>query len=239
MTLIGAAMSHSLDRIITKGSILAAHLLECDQKEIEYDPGRYSVRNTNKVIMFRDVVKAAYHGASYPEGFQLGLEETVFHDPDDYNWPSALHLCTVLIDCETGKARLRDYFVTDDVGRVINPMIVEGQIMGGLAQGLGQALLEHCVYDPETGQLLTGSFMDYCIPRADDLPRIRLRMQETLNPYHPLGVKGAGESGTIGAPAAIVNAVVDGLWHLGVRNVQMPLSPFRVWEAIQAAEQRH
>jgi carbon-monoxide dehydrogenase large subunit len=235
MSVIGAAMATGVDRIIEKGSKLASHLLECSPKDLEFAFGKYTVAGTDRAITFKKIAKAAYQGADYPAGFELGLEETVFHDPADYNWPSAFHLCTVLVDPETGRVKLRDYYVTDDVGRIINPMIVEGQIAGGLAQGIGQALMEHCVFEPSSGQLLTASFMDYCMPRADDLPSFHLATQETLNPNHPLGVKGAGESGTIGAPSAVANAVVDALRPFGVRNIDMPLTPMRVWEAIQAA----
>lgn len=237
MSVIGAAMAIGVDRVIDKGSKLAAHLLECAHEDLEFASGNYTVGGTDRSISFKAIARAAYVGADYPQGFELGLEETVFHDPADYNWPSAFHLCTVLVDPETGKVKLRDYYATDDVGRVINPMIVEGQIAGGLAQGIGHALMEHCVFDPSSGQLLTASFMDYCLPRADDLPSFRLDAQETLNPNHPLGVKGAGESGTIGAPSAVANAVVDALRPLGVNHIDMPLTPMRVWEAIQAARQ--
>jgi carbon-monoxide dehydrogenase large subunit len=235
MSVIGAAMATAVDRIVKKGGKLASHLLECSDEDLEFVHGKYTVKGSDRSISFKEIVKATYQGADYPMGFELGLEETVFHDPEDYNWPSAFHICTVLVDPETGKVKLRDYYVTDDVGCIINPMIVEGQIAGGLAQGIGQALLEQCVFDPSSGQLLTATFMDYAMPRADDLPSFHLETQETPNPNHPLGVKGAGESGTIGAPSAVANAVVDALRPLGVTHVDMPLTPFRVWEAIQAA----
>jgi carbon-monoxide dehydrogenase large subunit len=139
------------------------------------------------------------------------------------------------VDPDTGKVTLRDYFAVDDVGLVINPMIVEGQIHGGLVQGIGQALMEDCRYDPASAQFLSATFMDYCMPRADDVPSFQLASQETPCPNNPLGVKGAGESGTIGAPVAVANAVVDALWHLGIRHIDMPLTPMRVWQAIQTA----
>ena len=167
-----------------------------------------------------------------------GLEETVFWEPQDTNDPQAMHLAVVLVDADTGKIILRDYFTSDDCGVVINPMIVEGQVHGGLGQGIGQALMENVVYDHDGGgQLITGSFADYCMPRADDLPSFNLTFIETPAPSNPLGVKGGSESGTIGAPAAIGNAVVDALWHLGVRHVPLPITSQAVWKALETAKQ--
>ena len=236
ISVIGTAIAQSLDRIIEKSRKLAAHLLECGVEDVEFSDWEFIVTGTDRGLAFTDVVHAAYSGASYPDGFELGLDETVFYDPANYNFPSAFHICTVLVDGETGSVTLRDYFAADDVGRVINPSIVEGQIHGGLAQGIGQALMENCAYDPASGQLLTGSFMDYAMPRAADMPSIALTGQETLAPDNPLGVKGAGESGTIGAPAAVANAVADALWHLGVRHIEMPLIASGVWRAIKDAQ---
>ena len=235
MSVVGAAIARGVDRVIDKGAKLAAHVLECSRADIEFKSGRFEIGGTDRALTFRQVAKLAYRGADYPAGFELGLEETVFHDPDNYNFPSGFHLCTVLVDADTGQVTLREYFAVDDVGLVVNPMVVEGQIHGGLAQGIGQALMEDCVYDKVSGQLLTASFMDYAMPRANDLPSFRLANQQTLSPNHPLGIKGAGESGTIGAPSAVTNAVIDALWHLGVRHIDMPLTPMRVWRAIKAA----
>ena len=235
MSVTGAAMAVSTERIIAKGSTLAAHLLEAAEEDISFENGEFVVKGTDRKLTFKDVVHAAYYGADYPEGFELGLEETVYYDPPDFNYPSAIHLCVVIVDPETGKVSLRDYSVADDVGVMINPMIIEGQIHGGLVQGIGAALMEDCRYDGESGQLVAGSFMDYGMPRAMDIPLFGLVAQETPAPGNPLGVKGAGESGTIGAPSAVVNAVVDALWHLGVRNIEPPVTPARVRDAIQAA----
>ena len=237
MTVSGAALAVGAERLIEKASVLAAHLLETAAGDVEYDAASDSfvVKGTDRRISFAAIVEAAYTGADYPEGFELGLEETVFYDPPDFNYPSAAHLCVVLVDPETGQVTVRDYNAVDDVGVIINPMVIEGQIHGGLAQGSGQALLESCAYDAASGQLLAGTFMDYAMPRAADLPSFALEKQETPAPNHPLGVKGAGESGTIGAPAAIANAVVDALWHRGVRHIEMPLTPTRVRAAIEAA----
>ena len=186
---------------------------------------------------FAEVADAAYHGAVIPKDGAPGLEATVFHDPPDTNDPQAMHLAVVVVDPETGVVTITDYFAADDCGVVINPMIVEGQVHGGLAQGIGQAMMEHVVYDA-SGQLLTGSFMDYAMPRASDLPIFHTAFIATPAPSNPLGVKGGSESGTIGAPAAIGNAVVDALWHLGVRHVELPITPERVWRALVGARGR-
>ena len=236
MTVVGSAVAIATGRVIEKAGRLAAHLLECAPQDIAYENGEFMVKGTDRKMTFVEIAKAAYYGADYPEDFELGLEETAFFDPPDYNFPSAMHLSTVFVDPETGRVRLGDYFCIDDVGRIINPMILKGQIHGGLAQGIGQALMEHIVYDSDSGQLLSGTFMDYCMPRAQDLPDLNIDTQETLSPNNPLGVKGAGESGTIGAPACVGNAVVDALWHLGVRHVDMPMTPEKVLAAITVAE---
>jgi carbon-monoxide dehydrogenase large subunit len=167
-----------------------------------------------------------------------GLEITEFYDPPDTNDPQAMHLAVVVVDPDTGKVKLRGMYAADDCGVIINPMIVEGQVHGGLAQGIGQALMEHVVYDRETGQLLSGSFMDYAMPRADDVPAFHTAFIETPAPSNPLGVKGGSESGAIGAPAAIGNAVVDALWHLGVRDIALPITSETVWRALAAARRR-
>jgi aerobic carbon-monoxide dehydrogenase large subunit len=231
LSVIGVAIAHAADKIIEKGRKIAAHLLECAPGDLSYGAGRFVIDGTDRSVRFAEIVRAAYHGHAYPQDLEPGLEETAFYDPPGRNVPSALHLCAVLVDPGTGVIRIRDFWSIDDVGTVINPMIVEGQIHGGLAQGIGQALFEHVVFD-EQGQLLTGSFMDYPMPRASDLPAFRCMRQETPSPDNILGVKGAGESGTIGAPAAVVNAAIDALAPLGVRSLDMPLTPMRVWSAI-------
>ena len=232
----GIALAEGALRVINKGKQLAAHLLECAETDINYAAGQFFIPGTDRQISFVDIAEMAYAGFSYPaEGFELGLEETVFYDPIATGFPTALHLAVVLVDEETGAVEIRDYFTVDDCGRVINPMVVEGQVHGGLAQGIGQALLEHMAYDPENGQLLTGSFMDYGLPRADMLPMFQLAFQETLNPNNALGVKGGSETGITGAPAALHNALLDALWPIGVRSLQMPFTSWRIWAAIQAA----
>jgi carbon-monoxide dehydrogenase large subunit len=198
----------------------------------------FVARNTNRRISFPEIADMAYLGARFPkeDGFELGLEATVFHDPPDGNDPLAMHLAVVIVDPRTGGVQLRNYFTVDDCGNIINPMIVEGQIQGGLAQGIGQAMMEHVIYDRESGQLLSGSFMDYAMPRAHDMPPLQLDFVTTPAPSNPLGVKGGSETGTIGPPAAIGNAIVDALWHLGVRHVKLPMTPDIVWRTVQVAK---
>ena len=231
----GHAIIKAADRIIEKGKILAAHILECAPADITYEEGHFVVGGTDRRLSFATLAKAAYHGADYPDDFELGLEETAIFDPIAFTYPAGIQLCVVLIDLETGEITLRDYHAVDDVGRRLNPMIVEGQLQGGIVQGLGQALMENVNHDAVSGQLLSGSFMDYAMPRAADLPALQLAELDTLAPSNLLGVKGIGESGTIGAPAAVANAVVDALWHLGVRHIDMPLTAERVWQAIRDA----
>lgn len=234
LSVIGIAISKAADKIVEKGRKIAAHLLECDGPDITYSAGVYTVAGTDRTTSFASIVDAAHKLHVYPPDLEPGLEETAFYDPPGTNVPSAMHLCTVLVDIDTGVVKVRDYWSVDDVGRIINPMIVEGQIHGGLAQGIGQALYEGVVYD-ENGQPLTGTFMDYTMPRASDFPGFQTEFQETLCQDNPLGVKGAGESGTIGAPAAVVNAVLDALAPLGVQSIDMPMTPLRVWQALKSA----
>jgi carbon-monoxide dehydrogenase large subunit len=232
----GMAIYEAGQRIIRKAKRLAAHLLEAAEADIAYEGGKFTALGTDRFIGFRDVAAMAYAGYDYPEGFELGLEETVFFDPVALNFPTAAHLAVVLVDESLGSVTLRDYFAVDDCGRLVNPMIVEGQVHGALTQGIGAALMEQVVYDRQSGQLLTGTFMDYAMPRASDLPSFVTAFQETLNPNNALGVKGGSEAGTIGPPAAIGNAIVDALWDLGVRHVAMPCTPEHVIDAIQNAQ---
>jgi len=236
LSIAGAAIAEASNRILVKAAKLAAHRLECAEADVEYHSGNFTIRGTDRAVSFSEIAELAHLGSDYPESdFELGLEETVFHDPEKFNYPTALHLAVVLVDMEAGTVTLRDYYCVDDCGRVVNPMVVHGQIHGGLAQGIGQALTEQIIYESEFGQLLTGSFMDYCMPRADDLPNFTLDFQETLNPNNVLGVKGCSESGTCGPTAAIGNAIVDALWDIGVRHIDHPYTTERVWRTIQSA----
>jgi len=233
----GTAIYRASDKVLAKARRFAGLMLECPDADIDYADGLFSVRGTNRSVTFSQVADIAYHGAMLPADGSLapGLEVTEFYDPPDTNDPQAMHLAVVIVDPETGSVRLRDLYGVDDCGVVINPMIVEGQVHGGMAQGVGQALMEHVVYDCESGQLLTGTFMDYAMPRAGDLPMFQTGFIETPAPSNPLGVKGGSESGAIGAPAAIGNAVIDALWELGVRDIALPITPETVWRAIVAA----
>jgi carbon-monoxide dehydrogenase large subunit len=236
LTLVGNAIRQASTKIIDKSRLIAAHMLECDPGDLSFTSGDFVIEGTDRRVAFRDVARAAYLGGIYPEDLEPGLEETAYYDPTGANNSSGLVLAVVLIDPETGNVELRDMFAVDDCGRVINPMIVQGQIHGALAQGIGQALMEHSVYDPESGQPVAGSLMDYAAPRADDLPSFQDARLETPAPGNPLGVKGVGESGTIGAPPAVVNAIINALAPFGVGHVDMPLTPSTVWQAIQTGK---
>jgi len=238
LSVIGVAIALATDKVVAKGAKIAAHLLECAEQDVSFVHGCYKVEGTDRVVPFGRIVHAAHHVDSYPAGLEPGLEETSFYDPPGRNVPAALHLCVVIVDVETGVVRIREFYAVDDVGRVVNPMIVEGQVHGGIAQGVGQALMESAVFDA-AGQPLAGSFMDYAMPRASDLPSYVTARQETLAPDNLLGVKGAGESGTIGAPAALVNAAIDALAPLGIRHLDMPLTPLRVWSALHTARKNN
>jgi aerobic carbon-monoxide dehydrogenase large subunit len=234
----GTAIYRAADRIVVKARQIAAEALECAAADIVHERGRFRVHGTDRCIAFAAVADLAYHGAALGTDGSLepGLEVTEFYDPPDTNDPQAMHLAVVLVDPDTGAVSLRELYAADDCGIIVNPMIVEGQVHGGMAQGIGQALMEQIVYDRD-GQLLTGSFMDYAMPRAADLPSFQTTFIETPAPSNPLGVKGGSESGTIGAPAAIGNAVLDALWHLGVRDIALPIKPETVWRALKSARE--
>ena len=231
----GTAVYRAAGKVVDKARRFAAQLLECAEGDVDYGRGTFTVRGTDRAVAFADVADVAYHGAVLPPGCSHGLEVTEFYDPPDTNDPQAIHLAVVIVDADTGAVRLRAFYAADDCGVVINPMIVEGQVHGGLAQGVGQALTERIVYDRSSGQLLTASFLDYGMPRASDLPAFRTTFIATPAPSNPLGVKGASESGAIGAPAAIGNAVIDALWHLGVRDITLPITSETVWRALREA----
>jgi carbon-monoxide dehydrogenase large subunit len=186
-------------------------------------------------VTIQDVAGAAFGGVNIPEDMEPGLTADYFYDPPNFVFPFGAHICVVEVDTETGKTRVRDYFAVDDCGPVINPIIVDGQVHGGIAQGIAQALYEEAVYD-EDGMLITGSMVDYMIPGAPELPNYTLDRTVTPSPTNPMGVKGIGEAGTIGSPPAVINAVIDALEPLGVTSIDMPASPMRVWETIQAAQ---
>ncbi len=231
----GSALDRAAMKIVAKGKKIAAHLLEAAEADIEFARGAFRVAGTDRALAFAEIARAAYIPHNYPlEKLEPGLTESAFYDPPNFAFSNGAHVCEAEIDPETGVVRLPRYTAVDDIGTVINPIIVEGQVHGGLAQGIGQALLERCVY--EDGQLLSASFLDYAMPRADDLPNFVSSFDERQPCTHnPLGAKGCGESGTIGAPAAVVSAILDALAPLGVADIEMPLTPERVWRAIKAA----
>jgi carbon-monoxide dehydrogenase large subunit len=228
----GTAIVKALDKIIAKGKKIAAHLMEAAEGDIEYDRGVFKVAGTDKKKMFGEVAFAAYVPHNYPlDKLEPGLNENAFYDPTNFTFPAGSYVCEVEIDKDTGATEIVAFTAVDDFGKVINPMIVEGQVHGGLAQGIGQALTEGCKYD-ETGQLLTGSFADYCIPRAGDVPTFKVDTRETPCTHNPLGVKGCGEAGAIGAPAAVMNAITDAL---GVKDLPMPATAQTVWRSMHEA----
>ena len=232
----GTAIVKALDKVIAKGRKIAAHLLEAAEADIEFGDGKFTVAGTDRSKTFGEIALTAYVPHNYPlDKLEPGLDETAFYDPTNFTFPAGTHICEVEIDPDTGVVQVVNFSACDDFGNIVNPMIVEGQVHGGLAQGIGQALLEQCVYDKGSGQLLTGSYMDYAMPRADDLPSFKVGTRVTPCTHNPLGAKGCGEAGAIGAPAALMNAVHDALSVAGVTYIDMPVTPHRVWSALQSA----
>ncbi len=231
----GTAIVNATGKVIEKARKIAAHLLEASVGDVELRDGKFVVAGTDRAKTLGEVALAAYVPHNYPAGLEPGLEENAFYDPKNFTYPAGCHVCEVEIDPDTGQTQVVAFTAVDDVGRVVNPMIVEGQVHGGVAQGIGQALLEGALYD-EAGQLLSGSFLGYTMPRAADLPAYQVATRTTLCTHNPLGVKGVGEVGAIGSPPAVINAVVDALAHLGVRHLDMPATPERVWRAIRDAQ---
>ncbi len=227
----GSAIVKSIEKVLEKGAKIAAHLLEASVDDLDYAEGKWTVRGTEKSVAFGDVSLTAYVPHNYPEGLEPGLDFSSFYDPANFTYPFGCHICIVEIDKESGVVKVKRFIAVDDVGNVINPMIVDGQIHGGLAQGIGQAFCEGAVYD-ESGQLVNGTYMDYVMPRADDLPSFEIDRTVTPCPHNPLGVKGAGEAGCIGATPAVVNAVMDALKGYGIHDVEMPVTSQKVWNII-------
>ncbi len=231
----GEAIMRAMGKVIDKAKKIAAHIMEAAEGDISFEDGVFSVAGTDKSMAFGEVALAAYVPHNFPhETLEPGLDETSFFDPLNFTYPAGCHVCEVEADPETGTVEIVNFTAIDDIGRVINPMIVAGQVHGGVAQGIGQALLESCVYDA-AGQLLSGSFMEYTMPRADHLPAFTVGNEVTLCTNNSLGVKGVGEVGAIGSPPAVINAIVDALGDLGVSDMAMPATPERVWRAIQEA----
>jgi aerobic carbon-monoxide dehydrogenase large subunit len=233
----GSALWMAADKIIAKGRRIAAHLLEAAEADIEFavgdSGGNFAVAGTDRRLSIADVAKAAFQVGRLPPGFEGGLFETGTFAPADHTYPNGSHVCEVEIDPDTGELEILNYVVVDDVGTVVNPIGLEGQIHGGIMQGLGQAVMEQVVYDRDSGQMLTGSFMDYAMPRADAIGPIKVESNPCPTKLNPLGAKGAGEAGTVGALPVIVNAVINALAPLGVKHIDMPATSQRIWQAIR------
>ena len=234
----GASLVQAADKLIAKGRRIAAHLFEAAEADVEFADGVFAVSGTDRRLGIEEVARAAFDPTRQAPGVEPGFDESGHFTPPQPTFPNGCHVCEVEIEPETGHIDILRYLVVDDFGTVINPLLLAGQVQGGVAQGVGQAMLERTIFDPETGQLLTGSLTDYCIARAEDLPAIEFAYNIVPCRTNPLGVKGAGEAGAIGAPPALVNAVVDALAELGITHLDMPLTPERVWQAIHSAEHR-
>ena len=234
LQICGPAIQLAAAKVVAKAKRIAGHMLEAAEADIDFADGRFTVRGTDRSVTFGAVAARALEPAALPPGIEPGLDEQAHYAQEGYTFPNGCHVAEVEIDPETGTVDLVRYSSVDDFGTVLNPMLTAGQVHGSLAQGIGQARLEGCVYDPESGQLLTGSFTEYCLPRADDLPNFECVTEGTPSPANPMGVKGCAEAGCVGAPPALVNAVVDALAAHGVRHIDMPLTPERVWAAIRA-----
>ena len=228
----GSALVNAADKVIEKGRKVAAHLLRTDPDNIEFEAPVYRMKNSNESKTFQEIAFAAYVNHDYPDDLEPGLAEKAFYDPGNFTYPAGTHICEVEIDPDTGVTKIVQFVAVDDFGNLINPMIVEGQVHGGIAQGVGQALLEQAVYD-DAGQLITGSYMDYCMPRADDLPNFTVGMTCTPCTHNPIGAKGCGEAGAIGSPPAVINAVLDAI---GETDMDMPATPERVWSMLKRAD---
>lgn len=229
-----SAIVKALDKVEAKAKKIAAHMLEADEGDIVIENGEVKVAGTDKTLGWHEVCLGAYTAHNLPEGMEPGLKEGAFYDPANFTFPAGCYICEVEVDPDTGKTEIVQFVASDDFGTIINPMIVEGQVHGGVAQGIGQALLEEAVYD-DSGQLLTGSYMDYTMPRADDVPSYVVSHETTICPGNPLGIKGCGEAGAIGSPPAVINAITDAI---GNNDLSMPATPAKVWAAIQATKSK-
>ncbi|MEX2008974.1 MAG: molybdopterin cofactor-binding domain-containing protein, partial [Dongiaceae bacterium] len=231
----GNAISAALRKIVDKGRRIAAIQMEAAEADIEFADGVFTVAGTDRRMTIAEVAAAAYDPARQAAGMEFGFAERSVYLPKATTYPNGCHVAEVEVDIDTGVVTLVAHTVVDDFGRVVNPLLLAGQVHGGIAQGVGQALFEACVYDPETGQLLSGSFVDYRVPRAADLPSFAFAVNEVPCKTNPMGIKGAGEAGAIGAPPAVINAIVDALAEFGVTDLDMPATPERVWRAIRDA----
>jgi carbon-monoxide dehydrogenase large subunit len=230
----GAALCKAVDTMLAKGREIAARLLQSSVERIDFTDGRFSVHGeADRAIGLMEVAHAARDPANLPDGMSPGLDTYVWNLLDVITFPNGCHIAEVEIDPDTGAVSLERYTAVDDFGTLINPMLTVGQVQGGVAQGIGQAMLEHTVYDPQSGQMLSGSFMDYALPRADDLPAFDITLSGVQTNANPLGVKGSGQAGAMAAPQAIICAVLDALAPLGVTHIDMPATPEHIWRAIR------
>ncbi|ATY10338.1 carbon monoxide dehydrogenase [Amycolatopsis sp. AA4] len=228
----GIAIVKAAEKVVAKAKPIAAHLLECSEDDLEFSGGKFTVKGTDSSTTIQDIALAVFAAHNLPDGVEPSLDSDATFDPENFSFPHGTHLCAAEVDTETGRVKLRSYVCVDDVGKVVNPLIVEGQVHGGLAQGIAQALFEEAVHD-ESGTLTTGTFADYLLPSAADLPSFTTDRTETPSTTNPLGAKGVGEAGTIASTPAVVNAVVDAVRHFGVNDIEMPLTPMRVWNAVR------
>jgi carbon-monoxide dehydrogenase large subunit len=231
----GTAIVMAADKVLAKARTLAAHMMEASEEDVEFNAGQFSVRGTGTSTSLGDVVLAAHVAHDLPDGMEPGMDADATFDPENFSYPHGTHLCATEVDTETGAVKIRSYVCVDDVGKVVNPLIVEGQVHGGLAQGIAQALFEEAVHD-ESGTLTTATLADYLLPSAVDLPNFTTDRTETPADSNPLGVKGVGEAGTIASTPAVVNAVIDAVRHLGVNDIEMPCTPMRVWKAVHKGQ---
>jgi carbon-monoxide dehydrogenase large subunit len=235
LTVGGIALTGACDKVIAKAKRVAAHMLEASENDIEFTAGRLHVKgDPEKGRSIQEIALATFAAHDLPEGMEPSLDSEATYDPDNFSFPHGTHLCATEVDTETGRVTIRSYVAVDDVGKVVNPLIVEGQVHGGIVQGIAQALYEEAVYDDD-GNLLTTTLSDYLVPSAADLPHLTTDRTETPATTNPLGVKGVGEAGTIASTPAVVNAIVDALRPMGIDDVTMPCTPERVWRAIQSA----
>jgi carbon-monoxide dehydrogenase large subunit len=230
----GIAAVKAADKVIEKARKIAAHMLECSENDLEFAQGRFTIKGTDRGVTIQEIAFTTFAAHNFPEGMEPSLDSEATFDPENFSFPHGTHLCATEVDTETGRVTIRSYVCVDDVGKVVNPLIVEGQVHGGLAQGIAQALFEEAVYD-EGGTLVSGTLADYLVPSAVDLPSFTTDRTETPATSNPLGVKGVGEAGTIASTPAVVNAVLDAVRHLGVTDIDMPCTPQRVWRAVHAA----
>jgi carbon-monoxide dehydrogenase large subunit len=236
LTVGGVALYNAAEKVIEKARTIASHQLEVAGEDLEYDGGRFTVKGTDRGMTVMEAALQAFTAHNLPDGLEPGMEATAVYDPPNFSWPGGAHVAVVEVDTETGSVDLRRYIAVDEIGTVINPQIVDGQVHGGVTQGIAQALFEEAVYD-EDGNLLTGSMTNYMVPSAAETIDYELARVEAPSPTNPMGVKGVGETGTIASTPAVINAVIDALAPLGVTHIDMPATPERVWRAIEEARQ--